>query len=186
MTTSTNTATNSNTEFQDGTIFTYCSLDRFERGHFKYYTLANNYFDETRKFECEIDRYKWCYYNYYDDYWGYSHLYNDPVALMDFIEVVKAEYKWRSEKFEKMKDKIKNLKAENGKLYKENEELKAKHIKSMMFECEKSKLEREIMNKLMIEQSNTILQLKKEIGRLKNRNKRLKAKINDLYNDMME
>ena len=83
------------------------------------------------------------------------------------------------EKYEKMQVKI-------GKLYKENEELKAKHIKSMMFECEKSKLEREIMNKLMIEQSNTILQLKREIGRLKNRNKKLTAKINDLYNDMME
>ena len=65
-------------------------------------------------------------------------------------------------------------------LQKEIEELKEKHVKSQMQDFEKSILEREIMNKLMNEQSNTILQLKKEIGRLKNRNRKLVAKTNDL------
>ena len=65
-------------------------------------------------------------------------------------------------------------------LQKEIEELKDKHIKSQMRDFEKSTLEREIMNKLMNEQSNTILQLKKEIGRLKNRNRKLVAKVSVL------
>ena len=65
-------------------------------------------------------------------------------------------------------------------LQKEIEELKEKHVKSQMQDFEKSILEREIMNKLMNEQSNTILQLKKEIGRLKNRNRKLVAKVNVL------
>ena len=65
-------------------------------------------------------------------------------------------------------------------LQQEIKELNNKHIKSMMFEFEKSKLEREIMNKLMSEQDNTILQLRKENGRLKNRNKKLVAKVNEL------
>ena len=65
-------------------------------------------------------------------------------------------------------------------LQKEIEELKEKHVKSQMQDFEKSILEREIMNKLMNEQSNTILQLKKEIGRLKNRNRKLVAKVSVL------
>ena len=65
-------------------------------------------------------------------------------------------------------------------LQKEIEELKEKHVKSQMQDFEKSILEREIMNKLMNEQSNTILQLKREIGRLKNRNRKLVAKVSVL------
>ena len=62
----------------------------------------------------------------------------------------------------------------------ENYKLQCEKIKIHQQYHEMSTLEREIMNKLMMEQSNTISQLRKEIGRLKNRNKKLVAKVNEL------
>ena len=65
-------------------------------------------------------------------------------------------------------------------LKKQIKELNNKHIKSMMTEFEKAKVYDEIVMKLMMKQNNTINQLEEENRRLKNRNKKLTAEVEDL------
>ena len=69
-------------------------------------------------------------------------------------------------------------------LKKQIKELNNKHIKSMMTEFEKAKVYDEIVMKLMMKQNNTINQLEEENRRLKNRNKKLLAEINDLNEEV--
>ena len=175
MTSSTNTATNTNNK---GYLYSD-EIDWF---------ILREIADEEQDIEWDIELYEKLYREFYENI-DYADLFHDPLELLEFIVMHKRESRFTTEIIDEKAEleiENENLKYENEKLRKEINTLKANHIKSMMTDFEKSKLEREIMNKLMNEQSNTILQLRKEIGRLKNRNKKLSAKINDLYDDMME
>ena len=86
MTTTNNTTTNNNIyyddlDFQDGTIFTYWSINIFVRWQVMGYSLDNNYHDEKVRFEDKIREYDECYQNFYGQYEWYNQLFHDPFKL---------------------------------------------------------------------------------------------------------